>query len=144
MKVKCNVICNEFKYLDTISRVHLFNTHCLSLYGCNLWNLKNDYMTRVNVEWRKCCRRILRLSPRTHCVLIPLLMNTPPIEDIIHQRMINFFIAGLCHSNQNVKNLFRFLLLNNHSFLKSNINWILNKNKISYLSLFDGKKDQNK
>ena len=90
MKVICNILINEFGYMDTQIKKKLFNTHCLCLYGSQLWDLDNKKIERLSVEWRKCCRRVLGLPPRTHCRLIPPLMNTQPIQTIAHQRLLNF------------------------------------------------------
>ena len=106
-KIKCNVINNEFKCLDSFSRISLFNSHCLSLYGSQLWNLKSKNIERFATEWRKCCRFTMRISNRTHNNLISLLMNTPSLINIIHERYINFVICGIDHKNDKINRLFK-------------------------------------
>ena len=51
--VKTNVLKSSFRCLDVNSKVHLYNAHCLSLYGCELWSLENPMINRFEVIWRK-------------------------------------------------------------------------------------------
>ena len=139
-KIKCNVINNEFKCLDTFSRISLFNSHCLSLYGCPLWNLKSCKIERFTTEWRKCCRLIMRVSNRTHNNLIPLIMNTPSLVNIIHERFINFVIIGIGRKNDQINTLFKGALLGCYSFLNKNINIVLGRNNMQYNILFENRK----
>ena len=126
--------------MDTQVKKKLFNTHCLSLYGSQLWDLDNKKIERLCVEWRKCCRRVLGLSPRTHCRLIPPLMNTQPIQTIVHQRLLNFIISGLCHDNAKLKYIFMNVFIGNFSHFTLDINKILRNYNLNYLSIFNGKK----
>ena len=104
MKVKCNIILNEFRFADTDTKVKLFNSHCLSLYGSPLWKLdSNKSIEKIEIVWRKCCRCILGLNPRTHNYLLPNLMNTTNIRHIIESRFVNFMKKGLKHNNLNIK-----------------------------------------
>ena len=64
---------------DFETKVKLFNSQCLSLYG---WDYECKNFKRINIELRKCCR--------THNNIIPKLMNSNPIEDIIFNRFIKF------------------------------------------------------
>ncbi len=39
IKVRTNVIINQFKPVSWLAKVKLFLSQCSSLYGCHLWNL---------------------------------------------------------------------------------------------------------
>ena len=91
MQVKTNIIINEFHCLTYDARAKIFNTQCLTLYGCELWNLQDRNLDKLYTEWRKCCRKIVKLHPRTHNDLIPGLMNSLPIDLMVKKRWLNFF-----------------------------------------------------
>ena len=63
-------------------------------------------------------------------------METMPIDDIIMNRMIGFFINGLNHESELISSFFKNTLLSNSSYMLVNINTILNKFKIKYIDLF--------
>ena len=88
MKVRTNAIINQFKPVSWKSKVTLFNSQGLSLYGCNLWRLDDKKVENICTTWKVCCRRLLGLSPRTRSHLIPQLMETAPILDIIMYRAL--------------------------------------------------------
>ena len=94
MKVRTNTIIAQFKPISWKSKVTLFNSQCLSLYGCQLWRLDDPKVKELCTTWKVCSRRLLNLSQRTRSRLIHHLMNTAPIQDIIMYRMLNFFTSG--------------------------------------------------
>ena len=49
MSVKTNVLRSNFNYLDTKSEVQLFNCHCMSRYGCELWFLHDPYIKTLEI-----------------------------------------------------------------------------------------------
>ena len=50
IKIRTNCIITNFRCLDTWSRVSLFNTQCLSLYGCCLWDCSATDVARLEIE----------------------------------------------------------------------------------------------
>ena len=52
MNVKTNAIFSEFYMIDNLSRRHLFNSQCISLYSCELINInkKMKLVTYVLIE----------------------------------------------------------------------------------------------
>ena len=107
MKIKTNIICNEFSNLPYTARTVIFNSQCLSLYGCPLWNLQDNKIESLCKTWRVCCRRILDIPNRTHNEFVPELMNTFPINNVIQERMLNFYMNGLNHSDSVVVRFFK-------------------------------------
>ena len=74
MNSRTNVIMTEFNMLNNSSRRFLFNSQCMSSYGSELLNPnERANINSLCVKWRKCCWKILNVSPRTHCNLIPSL-----------------------------------------------------------------------
>ena len=128
MKVKTNVILTSLKNIDSIAKINVFNAQCLSLYGCELWNLEDKNIKTLETTWRKCCRLVLNLPCRTHGRLIPYLVGTSDILTIIENRMINFFTKGIKHQNNLISFLFKNALIDsNNSYITSNINKIIKK-----------------
>ena len=109
----------------------------MSLYGCPLWDIECDNFKNIQVTWRKCCRSFLGLPYRTHNTLIPNLIQSPSIDEIMLMRIINFVIKGLQNENEIVKNIFKNSLLVNYSNLGRIINNICRQFSIDYISLFD-------
>ena len=88
---------SSFNYLDTESEVQLLNSHCMSLYGCELWSLHDPYIKTLEITRKKCIRNLLNLPSRTKSFLLPHIVNTLPIVSIIENRLFNFIIKGLKH-----------------------------------------------
>ena len=142
MKVRTNAIITQFKPVSWKSKVELFNSQCLPLYGCHLWRLDDKSVDKLCTTWKVCCRRLLRLNPRTRSNLIPHLMETAHIYDIIMYRMINFILAGVNHNDNVINNFFRNCLLSNTSYTFTNLNKIIGNFNINYLELFDFNKNK--
>ena len=142
IKIKCNVIKSEFYNQNHQVKVKLFNSQCMSLYGCPLWDLDSADFRRLEVTWRKCCRSLLSLPWRTHNVLIPEIMNSKPIDCIVHNRFINFMRKGLVSENCLVNFMFKNSLTCPLSMIKRKLNTVLSKYDLAYLDLFEftGKK----
>ena len=94
----------------------------------------------LDQTWRVCSRKILSVSARTHCNLIPPLMNTFPPSKQINQRTVSFFIKGINNCSDFVKYFFIHCLQDQSSVMFKNlkkiaydlnltINSLLNLNK---------------
>jgi len=74
--------------------------YCMSLYGCELWLLSNIHTEELCVSWWKSLRRVWRLPYKTHCYLLPLLIQYLSLEDEICRRSLNFIRDCLCNSSR--------------------------------------------
>ena len=140
IKSRSNVIIKEFKSIDTQSKVNLFKSQCLSLYGCELWDLKDKNIGKLEVAWRQCCRAILGLPSRTRSYMLPALMKSPSILNIIHSRAFNFYIRGINHKNKTIEFFFKNCLFNYNGWIGKNVNHILRLYNLSYDVLFSKKR----
>ena len=140
MKIRTNVIINNFHSTSKSSKVNLFNSQCMALYGCPLWNLQDRKLDELFKTWRVCCRRLLELHPRTKSCLLPDIMNTFQFVDIIKERMINFIMAGLNHPSNEIANHFKNCLLSCSSYIVSNVNIIIRTFNMKYEDIFIGNK----
>ena len=137
MKVRTNAIVNQFKPISWKAKTTLFNSQCLYLYGCPLWRLDDPKIEELNTTWKVCCRKLLNLNPRTRSRYIHQLMDTPPIIDTIMYRMLSFYISGLNSKDPLISNTFKNSLLSNTSYMKVNLNKILEHFNIQYLDIFN-------
>ena len=140
IKVRANIICKEFKNINTDAKIQLFNSQCLSLYGSPLWNICSKNIKELEVAWRKSCRMILNLNPRTHNVLIPKLMGTNDIKTVVDERFINFIIRGLSHNNTLISNVFKNSLYSDSSFFVRNLNSVLRSHGLKNDVIFQTRK----
>ena len=72
----------SFKILHTV--------HCLLLYGCELWNLNDNGISKLKLSWRECIKNLLNIPIRCRLRLIPKIINNKDILTIIQNRMLNF------------------------------------------------------
>ena len=132
IKVRTNVIINQFRPVSWQAKVKLFLSQCSSLYGCHLWNLDDNKVKELITAWNVSCRKVLGVSKQTRTYLLGPLMKSMSIENIIMQRMSSFFVNGINHSNKVVNTFFKNVLVSKSSVMYRNINIILSKLKINY------------
>ena len=140
MKVKSNALVSNFGKLATSSKIEIFKSHCHSLYGCSLLDLDCASLEKLRICWRQCCRKIMNLSQITRSKLIPHLMNSCEISNIVQQRTLNFYIGGLSHDNLLIRNFFYNSFTGNYSFVQRNLNIIIKNHEIEYFDIFYGRK----
>ena len=63
-------------------------------------------------------------------------MESMEINDVIMFRMLNFIISGLNHSSEIITMFFKNMLLNNSSYMTTNLNKILNSFNLMYCDIF--------
>ncbi len=115
----------------------LFNSQCMSLYGCQLWNLDDPRVDELSVAWRVCCRRLLALHPRTRSHLLPHIMNSSPVRRVIEKRMLSFFLGGLHHPVQDISIFFKNALVSSSSYMLTNVNSLINYLNVKYYEIYD-------
>ena len=132
IKVRTNVIINQFRPIFWQAKVKLFLSQCSSLYGCHLWNLDDNKVKELITAWNVSCRKVLGVSKQTRTYLLGPLMKSMSIENIIMQRMSSFFVNGINRTNKVVNTFFKNVLVSKSSVMYRNINIILSKLKINY------------
>ena len=55
-----------FSRLPVTHRANVFNTYCMSLYGCQQWNLSHNNITQLETSWNIAVRRIYNVDYQTH------------------------------------------------------------------------------
>jgi hypothetical protein len=97
-----NVLC-FFSKLKSCVIHKLFQSYCMSMYGCELWLLSNTHINDLCVSWRKSLRRVWRLPFTTHCYILPLLCQCLSLEDEISRRSLSFIIDCVRNSSRLVR-----------------------------------------
>lgn len=124
---RVNMVLGHFPNVNTLVRYRLFNTFCMSLYGCQLWDFSSKYIKLFYVAWRKSIRRLLDVPYRTHSVLLNLICNDDPIDVKLHRRF-NRFVFKVLHSPNSIVQLCGHLAINgSKSTIGNNISFICNK-----------------
>ena len=121
IKVRTNVILSQFKHLSLKSKIQIFNSNCMSYYGGCLCSLESGCFNDLNVAWRVSVRRILGVDRRTHCNLLPYLMNRNPPSAEISMRMVNFFKKNINSCHEGIKFYFENCLINKTSTMFCNL-----------------------
>ena len=115
---KCNV---DMKY-------KLFKCFCMPLYGVSLIKFEGSDIARLYTTWRKCIRRLLNISPRTHCRIIHQIVSDIPIDHQLHKRVLKF--VTMCTKNYLSRLCVRLAINVSNSIMCHNINYICNMHSI--------------
>ena len=67
---RSNHAISDFRMLYSFSLHKLHSTYCMSLYGCELINYNNNYISELYVAWRKVIRKIFKFPMRTHNYIV--------------------------------------------------------------------------
>lgn len=78
-----NILMATFGSISLSILCKLFAQYCSNLYGIVLCNLTSVSVQKLCVAWRKSVRRICRLPYRTHSYILPLLLDTAPLEILL-------------------------------------------------------------
>ena len=98
--VKANMVLSHFSNASHHVRYKLFQTYCMSLYGCQLWDYQDNITNKFYVAWRKVVRRVLGLPTTTHCKYIHNIAEDHDIKEQLYIRFVKF-IQSL-HQSSNV------------------------------------------
>ena len=121
---RSNILLARFGFCCSTILTNLFRTYCTSLYGSPLWPLDSNSLSRLNIAWKRCIKRIWKISPRCHSNLLPLVSKVPPLQDLLLSRFVTFSIGCLRSCNPVVRFLFS-VANHSHSVVGSNIRTLL-------------------
>ena len=140
MKTKSNVLRSNFSILDFKSKVRLFKSHCLHLYGCEMWNIEDNNINSLVKAWRRCIKCLLNLDMRTRSKLLPSIIESKDIITLICNRQLNFYIKGINNPNSLINFYFKNAFLSMSSFSITNLNNIMTMYNLPYSTLFVNRK----
>ena len=123
---KVNKLITYFDCSYHNTKYTLFQSFCMNLYGCVLWDYSSKDVNGFFIRWRKCLRRFLHLPMRTHNALLALICMDIPVEVQLHLRLLKFFINILSSDNSRTR-LCGLLTLNGSlSDVSNSVNFICN------------------
>ena len=131
----------KFGHVNSTVLCKIFQQYCCSLYGVLLCSLDGRYVNDLFTEWRKAVRRICRLPPRTHNVLLPNLVNSVSLDISLEKRMYNFFMSMLRSENTIVQSIAKRGLYQSYSIMGQNITKLRLKYENKY-DLFNGSSEE--
>ena len=85
-----NLLIADLGSLSSNLLIKLFMSYRTSLYGVTLCDITAQSTTELEVMWRKCLRRVMRVHPRTHNDIVHLLSGNLPLHYIILMRILSF------------------------------------------------------
>jgi hypothetical protein len=104
--IKFNAFNRAFSSLSYDIAYYLFKVYCFSLYGCELWKLSTTILKEINVTWRKCCRALLSMPRRTHCIFLPFIANDFGLEFVVLSKKVLFFQkCNFLYTNNSLSNI---------------------------------------
>ena len=84
-----NIVMSKFGHCSCDMLSSLFQSYCTSFFGSPLWDLRD--IDSLIVAWRKCVKRVWKLSFRTRTKYVTLLPKLD-IYPMLLLRFYNFFL----------------------------------------------------
>ena len=81
---RTNITLSQFSYAYSWIKDRLFQSYCMALYGCQLWDVSDKNTELFYVAWRKCIRRVWGLPQRTHNILLPAICQSTLVDMQVH------------------------------------------------------------
>ena len=85
--------------LPVTHRADVFNTHCMSLYGCQQWNLSHNNSAQLETSWNIAVRHIYNVDYQTHRNLFPALTYSLNLDDTLLLRIYTFLKFNVLLNN---------------------------------------------
>ena len=130
-----NGVLSYFSYAHIDVKYKLFKIFCMPLYGCILWDFWSKTMKRFCIQWRKCLRKLLNLSPLCHSKYLPLIVNDMPLDVQLYKRFIKFICNIINSDNSCVSLCGKMMLAGSNSIPCRNLNNIAYSFKIDKYKL---------
>ena len=130
MYSKFNLLLRQFRTCSPPIIYKLFNTFCMSLYGCQLWDYSKPSIEEICISWRKGVRKIYNIPYNTHRRFLHLICNDTSIKVKLHRCFLKFFIGVSNHTNPNIRFLSRLASHGSLSKTSSNLNIVCSLYKI--------------
>jgi hypothetical protein len=127
---RTNVLLAQFHHATAEIKYVLFKSFCMSMYGCQMWDLSKPIVQGVYTAWRKCIRWVMGVPPRTHNNLISAIINDLDIQTVIERRALNLLYAFAKSSNYYLKICTQLVLNGSRSPLANGINFICYEHNI--------------
>ena len=133
--IRNNEVFQRFKFVKHNVLYYLFKTYCMSLYGCQLWDVSGNDIKIFYVAWRKSIRMLFKLPYKTHCNILHEICCDVPIDFQVHKRIIKF-INNIALSNNTCINIaYRLMLNGSNSSVSNSFSFICEKYRLCRYNL---------
>jgi len=87
-----NIMSVLGKHRNEMTAVYLAKSYCLPslTYGCEVWNIGQSALHKVNVAWNACCRRIFCGFYRESVKPLQYFCGVLPVSYFVHRRKLLF------------------------------------------------------
>ncbi len=123
---RTNYVMAKFGCCPANIRSFMFRTYCTNYYGCPLWRLDTNNITRFYASWRNSLRKIWGISRRTHCSLLKHLYGSPGIEFDLLSRFLSFY-RSICLSNNQCTYMCALLCRSSNTAVAKNRRLLMSK-----------------
>ena len=93
-----NILCAQFYTTDVDVKYRLFKSYCMAVYGSQLWDYSSKLCELFYTAWRKCIRRLIGVSYKTHNRYLHLICGDVPVNIQLLCRFANF--ANSCYNSK--------------------------------------------
>ena len=124
----------KFSSVSSLQCGYLFQNYCCSWYGCQSWDLYGPDIDRMQIEWNKAVRRVLRIPYQTHTNLLPLLIKADTFLVQFRKRIAKFVNSFLVSENSYVSFIGELAKYNSYGVLGRNLTRVVFNNNIPVAS----------
>ena len=103
---KANSVLFCFKCTDPRTKMRLFQSYCLSLYGSSLWRLDCDELNSLSVSFNNVIRRIWNLPRASHTSVVHSVDLVGSIHNIIYSRFSSLCTSAASHPSCLIRTIF--------------------------------------
>ena len=96
---KANIVLFHFKCTDPLTKMKLFQSYCLSLYGSCLWRLNCEELNSLSVSFNNIIRRIWNLPGISHTSIVHSVGSVVCIHNIVYIRFSSLCSTAMFHSS---------------------------------------------
>mgnify|MGYP001600180671 CR=1 FL=1 len=97
-----NVLMSNFGYCSIDVLDDLFAAYCTSFYGSPLWTLNEISLRPLLIAWKKCLKRVWKISARTRSRYVAFLRELD-LMPLLCLRFINFYVRCIESPNRIVR-----------------------------------------
>ena len=95
---KANYMLRSFSCADVLVETKLYQSFCLSLYGCSLWNLSCKSFSIIEVAFNNIIRKIWALPRDSHTRIVHCIANLQSIFNTTYRRSATL-LHRVCNSD---------------------------------------------
>ena len=120
-----NKTIQEFSFSHPWTLVDLNKIYNSHFYGSCLWDLKSNWVLKLENSWNIAMRKMMRLPRETHCFLIEPISNQYHMRSLVASRFLGFISSIRKSKKESLRNLLRVLEHDTRSVTGRNLRRLL-------------------